>query len=37
MGVEFDLPGEVEEDEVFFRQGVEIFVEEVEVLKEESG
>lgn len=32
VGIEFDLPGEVDDDEVLFREGLEGLGEEVEVL-----
>lgn len=34
VGVEFDLAGEVEDDEVFFGEGLEGVGEEVKVLEE---
>ncbi len=36
MRVQLDLAGHVDDDEVFFRHGVEGFGEEVEVFEEES-
>lgn len=37
VSVQFDLAGHVDDDEVFFRDGVEGLGEEVEVFEEESG
>lgn len=36
VGVELDLAGQVDDDEVFFREGFEGLGQKVEVLEEES-